>query len=637
MQILKLFFCFSFLFVFLILGGDSFAQIKDSSISVKNPDTLKFLKFDESAFNYKNYFKNPNYIDTSLTGIQKNHLLNEINPFIAKFSNSGLAYRDIDFKAVYNFDFVSSRKYYKNYLLNNENAQYYNVNTPYTDAYFVMGPKREQILNLLFTRNLKKNLNISINYKLIYSLGTYLRQKSDDSFLILTSNFNSNNKRYVVLGNYFFNRIINQENGGIKNDSIFSLNLESRRQLINVNLNNAENRVKESGFFIKQYYFLGFKKNNENDSVSKKNFVGFGRISHNILFKNQSYTYFDYNPRSGFYPLVLLNNTFTHDSIHINTIENTVSWSNLKFENSELQPFFFSFGLKHKYSKLYGCFSDTSLISFIPEVNFDGRINNNFNINLSGFYFASGYNKSDFSFSGIFSGKLKNNNFYNENFGFKLDYFCQSPSWYDQNYYSNHFIWNYSFEQILTKKANVFLNFKKFDVSFNLYQIKNYLYYDNYARPKQYSDNIGVAQIEIAKNFKLNNWQIDNKVVYQTTDNSDILRFPEIMSNHAVYFEHLFFKKALTAQFGFEVTFFSAYYPLDYMPATREFYLQNNYKSNNYPYLDFFVNARIKRARLYIKIDHLNSGFTDYNYFLIPHYPMADRALKFGISWRFYN
>ena len=60
-------------------------------------------------------------------------------------------------------------------------------------------------------------------------------------------------------------------------------------------------------------------------------------------------------------------------------------------------------------------------------------------------------------------------------------------------------------------------------------------------------------------------------------------------------------------------------------------------KAANYPYLDAFVNIRIKRARLFLKLEHANSYFMGYNYFMIPHYPMADMALKFGVSWKFYD
>jgi len=78
-----------------------------------------------------------------------------------------------------------------------------------------------------------------------------------------------------------------------------------------------------------------------------------------------------------------------------------------------------------------------------------------------------------------------------------------------------------------------------------------------------------------------------------------------------------------------------SYIPLAWMPATREFYNQNEYKSVNYPYIDVFLNVRIKRARLFIKMDHVNSGLMGFNYFMIPNYSYVDRAFRFGVSWKF--
>jgi len=631
-------------FIFIISATaccqNSFAQQKDSAeIESKKNDTLKIFYVNEDAFYNKNY---PDYyqrIDTSLTGIQKYESLTSKQPFKARFSNSGLTYRDLVFDSKYSFDFVSSRQYVKDYFLTNENAKYFNVSKPFTDVYYVMGPMREQILNVLFTRNFKKKLNFSANYKLIYAPGKYLRQKSDDAFVILTANYATQNSRYVVLGNYFYNRIKIQENGGLLNDSSFTENIEPKRRYIAVNLYNAENRLKESGFYIKQLYFIGWRKKRKNDTLkTERSFVGLGRISHKILFRNQSYQYLDGDPISGFYPFVFLDSTNTKDSIHVNSIENTVEWSNSKFRNDiSNQPLLLRLALKHRYSKIFGYSTDTSFISLIPEMNLSARIIKKIKVAADGFYILHGYNKNDFSASGSLVNTIKKDSVNNRFFGIKGNYLRQSPYFFDQVYSSNHFFWNYSYEPALIQHACLFYNDKTLYTYLSYYNIKNYIYYDNYARPKQYCHYFEVLQLGLNKDFKWKNWEIDNKIVYQKIFDADVLRLPDLMTNHAFYFSHPFFKKALTAQFGMEVTFFGSYYPNAYMPATREFYLQNDFKSDNYPFFDFFVNLKIKRARIYLKFDHVNSGLMGYNYYMIPHYPMSDRAFKFGISWKFYD
>ncbi len=79
------------------------------------------------------------------------------------------------------------------------------------------------------------------------------------------------------------------------------------------------------------------------------------------------------------------------------------------------------------------------------------------------------------------------------------------------------------------------------------------------------------------------------------------------------------------------------YYADAYMPALRAFYSQQSYKTGNYPYIDAFVNIRVKRAKMFLLVEHLNAGLMNYDYFMVPSYPMPDRAIKFGIAWAFYD
>jgi hypothetical protein len=233
-------------------------QTKDTAIIKEKDDTLKIRWMHEEAFESRNekayYIK----IDTLLNGMQKRDQLRESKPFAATFPNLGLAYRDLEFNTQYCFDFVSSRRYYEDYFLTNEKAEYFRVTAPYANAYLVMGPKREQFFNFIFTRNFKKNLNLSANYKIIHANGTYDRTKSDDAFVRLTGNFSTRNHKYLVIGDYFYNRMKDQENGGLLHDTAFLGANKANWKLDSINLFKAENRVKESGFYIRQFYFLGF-------------------------------------------------------------------------------------------------------------------------------------------------------------------------------------------------------------------------------------------------------------------------------------------------------------------------------------------------------------------------------------------
>ncbi|MDQ3191448.1 MAG: putative porin, partial [Bacteroidota bacterium] len=70
---------------------------------------------------------------------------------------------------------------------------------------------------------------------------------------------------------------------------------------------------------------------------------------------------------------------------------------------------------------------------------------------------------------------------------------------------------------------------------------------------------------------------------------------------------------------------------------TGQFFLQDEQFQGNYPLIDFFVNMRIKQARVFFKIDHLNETPFNREFFILPGYPAGERAFRVGISWIFYN
>ena len=110
--------------------------------------------------------------------------------------------------------------------------------------------------------------------------------------------------------------------------------------------------------------------------------------------------------------------------------------------------------------------------------------------------------------------------------------------------------------------------------------------------------------------------------------------------------EHLFrFEKTngrLYTQLGVDVTYHTLYHPYAYMPATGRFYRQTHTEAGNYPFVNAFLNIKLKRTRFFLMFDHLNYGMmknpeTMYNYELVTLYPLTTRRFTFGLAWTFYN
>ena len=144
--------------------------------------------------------------------------------------------------------------------------------------------------------------------------------------------------------------------------------------------------------------------------------------------------------------------------------------------------------------------------------------------------------------------------------------------------------------------------------------------------------------IKAQKEFRFNKWGLDNTVMFQQSIQDDpILNVPQIVTRNTIYFEDYVFNKALFFQTGIVFNYFTKYYANEYHPVIGDFVVQDQIKIGNFPMFDFFINAKIKTAHIYINIDHFNSKFTGYNYYNTPTYPYRDLTFRLGMKWNFFN
>ena len=146
-----------------------------------------------------------------------------------------------------------------------------------------------------------------------------------------------------------------------------------------------------------------------------------------------------------------------------------------------------------------------------------------------------------------------------------------------------------------------------------------------------------ITRFFAGKDLKLASIHFNNNINYQTTANTDIIRLPNWVTTHQLYYEGKLFKKNLWLQVGFQARYISSFYANAYMPATNQFYLQNDKKEGNYWFIDFFISAQIKPVKFFLMAQHLNQGFMGNNYILSPGYPMPDRSFKAGLCWMLFN
>jgi hypothetical protein len=577
-------------------------------------------------------------IDTSILRYHQYDPLEYGDLYYSTLSNTGMAAKNFVFKPRYTTIYDMESPVFSKYMYYNSDVKYYRQIIPYTDIHYIMGPLKEQNLYVVFSRELYKGLSIGLDFNIFYSPGEYKNTKSNNNRLFITGQYYTPNKRYGVIANYLRDRILVQENGGIKYDSIFEQNIETDRSVIPVNLEHDQNMIIQSGFYVEQYFNL-LKPRSAADTNRRK--IDAGNISYAFQYQRNQKEYTG-DPLVNFYKPFAppIDSTTTFDSLYQMRIRNTIKWSNAGYSDAALSDIFtLSFGVHYDY--LEQTLPYDSVKSIMNQVIPFGGIS--LKLFRSSFLTANGqlvlgdYNGGDFSLHINLKQFLGTET---RNFGrlnFTLDLVSQTPSWFYAEYQSNRFRWKNDLnkEGIMHIKGSYFYKFFEAGINFTTYS--NYTYLNDSVQPEQLKTTATIFQVFAQGNIPIKKFGIDTRLVYQIPSQANILRMPLFVGIANIYFRSPVFKKAATLQTGFEFHYFTEYYADAYMPELRAFYLQNEKKIGNYIYADVYITLEVKRARLFAKYSHVNSFLGDYRYYLAPHYPARDARFYFGIAWRFHD
>jgi outer membrane cobalamin receptor len=202
--------------------------------------------------------------------------------------------------------------------------------------------------------------------------------------------------------------------------------------------------------------------------------------------------------------------------------------------------------------------------------------------------------------------------------------------------------WQNNFRNQQTKQLALSFNSKKFGtLQLDYNTLDNYLYFakdiNDAVKPNQFDATVQYIRAKLSNEVRYRNVALNNTILYQNVMDGDaVYNVPEIVTRHSLYYTNEFFKKALFLQTGVTFSYFSKYYMNRYDPLLAEFYVQNTSELGDFPRIDFFINAKIRQTRIFLKAEHLNSSFTGYNFYSAPNYPYRDFIVRFGIVWNFF-
>ena len=603
----------------------------DSISKEKTPPINKYLIFDQKG--------DSTVVDTSLTlkKYYKFNYLRKDNLEKLKFSNFGQSYNSLTYsyeKSSLPFSSFSSKQHA--YLKSSE-VKYYKVPTPLTELLFKSVMKQGQFTDVLFSTNTSENFNFSIAFKGMRSLGNYQNILSGLKKFRFTSNYNSINEKYKFKMHYVSQNFENRENGGLTNSSVDNFesedNLFSERSKLSVKFEDATSYFLSKRFFLDhQFRILKSKKNNSL-------FIG------HIFEYETTYNAFEQNNPTPFYGSSA---TPINDKTQIKTMSN-------KFYTYLSSKFFGDIKvsyLNYNYNYLTNALSSSELGFNENENSISFELKNNiFNHELHG--------KLEKNLFGDRLGDLINIIMVsqNKNFNYSLGFntLNKHPGLYFELFESNYseIRWANKLNSVKINNINLEFSSRTFgSFNFDYSKIDNFTYFDLKDKstlnddqdlklvPKvnQHSNSINYLKLKWQKEFNFGKFALDNSFIFQNVDqDQDILNLPDYIFRNTIYFSDHVFKRAMFLQTGLTFKYFSNYYANEYNPLISSFHIQNDKKIGNFPMIDVFVNARIKRTRLFLKAEHINSTITGNNFYSTPSYPYRDFIIRFGLIWNFFN
>ncbi|WP_026935304.1 putative porin [Christiangramia echinicola] len=576
------------------------------------------------------------YLDTTLT-ILKDYNFNYLrkdNFELLPFSNTAQTYNELSLRKDYRraFPGFGARARHFNFM-EIEDVDYYHVPTPWTQLYFKTVPEQGQQLDASFTINTSKNLNMFIAYKGTRALGRYQNILTSTGNLRMGFSYDSDNNRYHAKAHFVSQDLLNEENGGLDSLSITQyINKEPEfddRSVLDVNFENSESTLFGKRFFLDHE----FKLTRPSDSTNSLS------IGHTFDY---SYKKFDFKQESAENEIFgqSFEATQLRDQTRLEVLYNEAS---VKYANSLAGEISFKAGhtnYDYGYNSVY----------IRPGDTIGNRLNGNF-LHVGGSYIKQigGFrveadarlNLAD-DFTGNYLAATASYEFDQQNWiRFGINQNSSAPNFNFLLYQSDYlnYNWQNNFDNEIAQQLFAdFRSEKIFDLYASLSQIENYTYFafneGGAVKPFQAGNQVRYLKLKAEKEFDFGLFGSYNTIMYQNVlEGAGVLNLPEFTTRNSIYYKDHWFDKALYLQTGFTFKYFTKYEMNAYDPVLAEFYVQNTQELGGFPVVDYFFNAKVDKARIFFKLQHLNDLIDGNNNFSAPGYPYTDFLVRFGIVW----
>lgn len=556
------------------------------------------------------------------------------------------------------------------------NHKFYNTRIPMTLlSYNTSGSHDtgQDRLQATFSGNVNAKLQIGAMADYLYSRGSYNYQSVKDFSYDLSSSYIGDRYEMQLFYNHYY--FVNQENGGITDD-LYILDpaaLQGGTATINpksipTRLTGAFSRMSGEEIYLNNRYKVGYwevtppNDTIPEDTVEHRTYIPVSSFIWTIDFNRSKHVFDNNNPSQGreFWENTYLSLNGTNDVTTYWSLSNTFGISLLEGFNKYAKAGIGAY-LTHEIRRynqtpdtipIYGDERPEGLTPYPFDEKIAPKTTENLlyvggqltkqqgrllRYNVNARFGLLGPAAGDIRVEGEVSTlfKLKNDSVRITGYG---NFANEAVPYLMKRYVSNHFIWDNDFGKTRRFKVGGYLTlpFTGTYLNVGVENIQNLIYFNEQSLPTQYGGNVQVFSASLHQDFRYKalNWR--NQITYQTTSNQGVLPAPKLAIYSNLY---VLFKIAgvLHVQLGVDCDYYTKYHAPNYQPATMSFANQQEIEVGNYPFMNVYVNMKLKRARFYIMMSHVNQGLMGNRYFALPHYPMNPRRFQMGVSVDFAN
>lgn len=546
---------------------------------------------------------------------------------------------------------------YKPYFYTKESIPFYTTTRPYSLFNYSLGSQQEQVVSLLHTQNVHPRLNLALHIKNLNSPGFFNNLLSVGNGGYFSGNFLSENQTYKSQFGGIYNKIRNDENGGILHDSLL---LDTRfvdsRQIptlittmpSNRRRSKVTNQYRDVLLFYTQEYRIGNTDTlyNEDSTSFKIQFKPIFSIRHDLDIQLRKHSYEDKIPDRNNYlifdpSISILPNDTLRQAQHLNTIQNQFTLNGFIGKKIENQ-FQVEVGLGHKMdflsekNKVNNDKQSFQNLYLLGQIRKEALEKNQWSLFATGQFYFAGSSVGDMKFEAAVSK-------YFQNIGAFRFYFSQNlntPASNFTNFTTNYFTIKNDFNKIshTAIQAQLFIEHLNLQASFQNHLVYNYIYLDNNSSFQQYDEILNILNLELNQTLRYKKFSLNSRAFVQQVPNQAPIHLPKWGIAETFSYTNEFYSKKLQIHTGIQLKYIGAFQRYDYNFILNQFYFDDeNTLSDNAVEIMAFFNFRVKNLRMFVMADQIQQLLIRKNISYVEYYPLPRTMYRFGFKWTLFN